>query len=91
MVFYVLGFPDAGEADRFVKAEIRYIKSSEMTVDLLEGPILRFSVPDRDDLATYLAGLEDVAGGRVRVLLQETGEVLPELADAAFVERLFEA
>ena len=46
MMFTVAGFSDEAELDRFIKAEIRYLKSSTLTVDRLLGDMLLFSTDE---------------------------------------------
>jgi hypothetical protein len=53
----VKGFASTEDLDRFVKAEIRYFKSMEMTLWRCEGPALRFAFGDLPDLASTAATL----------------------------------
>jgi hypothetical protein len=53
----VRGFASRDELDRFVKAEIRYFKSMEMSLWRCEGPALRFTFGDLPDLAFMAATL----------------------------------
>ena len=72
-VLLVTGFSSEEELDRFVKAEIRYFKSMEMSLWRCEGPALRFAFGDVSDLAPVATTLSSRYPGLLLEVLQGDG------------------